>query len=71
MPANYNPFTIDGRYNLNNYIYENKKNITTATVVLIIFTIIIIIFLYINDSSDNPTASTAPSLQRLTTELNI
>ena len=67
---NYNPFTIDGKYNIKNYIYKNKKNITTATTVLIIFTVLIIVFLYINDSGSNPVASTTPSFQRLTTELN-
>lgn len=39
MSNSFSPFSSIGRYNLKNYIYENKKNVISITVIFIIILI--------------------------------
>lgn len=49
--SQYNPLTEMGRYNLRNYVYQNKRTVTVVLVILILLVLIGMYFLYSGGSS--------------------
>lgn len=55
----YNPLTASGRYEIKNYIYENKKNIIVILTVLIF---IVIVLLLVQSTSPKPAFTTPKTI---------
>lgn len=52
--SQYNPFTDIGRYNIKNYVYENKNTVTAVMVIAIILVVVIMFVLYSEDIGIEP-----------------
>ncbi len=56
----YNPFTLYGRYNINQYLYQNKKRVTIILFVVSLILILGIVTIY---TSQQKTNSIPPQVQ--------
>lgn len=62
--TDYNPFTQSGRYNIKNYIYQNKSTVETYIILIILLLVSAILLIWFTGRENKPTNNILPPIPK-------